>query len=243
MNELILENILEEYSIESGTNNDLELLRQYMQKYPDFSAELMDFAASRSIMKRSPEPQITQAQESEYLEIGRKAISGFRNATEKKTSDSLRSLTRAGMELGLSKQKLAGSLGISVSLLMYLEKKKLQARSIPGQLIRNIADTIHSTEDSVAAYLSSMPPAAGQVSYKSQSRPGLESGTSSFKFCKIMPDPDKRIHPDDEEADFPNEPVVRTPEIQDTRKTFGEAVLEDQSLNEEDMIRLLSMDN
>jgi transcriptional regulator with XRE-family HTH domain len=169
--DLTLAEVLEEYAVaaSSGSSNSQEKLRLMMEKYPQFSEELVDFAAARAQIKYSPDPEIPAGEEKRYQEIGLKNLNFFLKET--KASPALESLTDAAKERGLSKSKLASALGLSLSLVMYLEKKRLRFASIPKQIIARLAKALEVSEAAVSNYLNQSADLATNASFKSQTRP------------------------------------------------------------------------
>jgi transcriptional regulator with XRE-family HTH domain len=167
--ELTLAEVLEEYAIAAPESNDTEKLRTMMEKYPQFSEELMDFAAARAQIKYSAEPEISAKEERHYQEIGLNNLNFFLRGAD--SSVALESLTDAAKERGLNKSKFASALGLSLSLVMYLEKKRLRFASIPKELVARLAKVLEISEATVANYLNQSADLATNVSFKSQTRP------------------------------------------------------------------------
>lgn len=166
---LTLAEVLEEYAIAASENQDQDKLRLIMEKYPQFSEELMDFAAARAQIKYSAEPEISAEEEKRYQEIGLKNLNFFLREAE--SSPILESLTNAAKMRGLSKSKLASAIGVSLSLVMYLEKKRLHFASIPKDIIARLAKALEISESVVSNYLNQSADLATNASFKSQTRP------------------------------------------------------------------------
>jgi transcriptional regulator with XRE-family HTH domain len=166
---LTLAEVLEEYAIAASESQDQDRLRLIMEKYPQFSEELMDFAAARAQIKYSAEPEIFVEEEKRYQEIGLKNLNFFLREAE--TSPAFDSLTDAAKERGLSKSNLASSIGTSLSLVMYLEKKRLRFASIPKEIIARLAKALEVSESAVSNYLNQSADLATNASFKSQTRP------------------------------------------------------------------------
>ncbi len=52
MNEMNLADVLENYTMATGAENDQRILYEWMEKYLQYAAALMDFAAKPSISSR-----------------------------------------------------------------------------------------------------------------------------------------------------------------------------------------------
>lgn len=170
MIDMSLADVLEAYAVETPTGNDQQVLQKWMKKYPQYSAELMDFAAARAVVLYAPEEEISAEEEARYREVGLKNFQAFlSNSAAPQTV--LSSLTASAAEKGLNKAKFAAAVGVSLSLLMYLEKKRLEFSTIPKAVVRKISDVIEAGEQQVAAYLSTPPEMQPQASFKTAIRP------------------------------------------------------------------------
>jgi transcriptional regulator with XRE-family HTH domain len=169
MDEKTLTEILEGYAFETPAGNDQKILQKWMERYPFFAEDLMDFAAARAVAKFSPEPEISAEEEARYRE---KALRNLRAFLGKSTHQSaLESLTDKAKEKGMNRAKFAAALGLSVSLVQYLEKRRLDFASIPKAVIKKIADALETSEELVAGYLNRPPVSAVNASFKAQERP------------------------------------------------------------------------
>ncbi len=170
MNEITLEDVLEGYAIETRAGNDQNILRKWMENHPQFAADLMDFAAARAVIKFTPEEEFSAQDEKRYQEFGLNNLRSFLGKTNN-SQTVLESLTDLAKEKGLNKAKFASALGVSLSLLMYLEKKRLEFSSIPQAVIKKISDVLETGEELVSAYLKQLPDLAGEASFKTATRP------------------------------------------------------------------------
>lgn len=170
INNVTLDEVLEGYAIETPTGNDRQILQRWIKMYPQFAAELTDFAAARAIVKYAPEEEFSAEEESRYSRIGLSNLRSFLNK-KKAAQTALASLTDAAKEKGLNKQKFAAAAGISLSLLMYLEKKRLEFASIPKGLMNKLANVLETGEERIAAYLNQPPDLQTQASFKAALRP------------------------------------------------------------------------
>lgn len=170
MSETNLVDVLEEYAMATPEGNDGQVLRSIVEKYPQFGTELEDFAAARAIVRYAPEPEFSATEEARYQEIGlnnlRKVLSG--KATQQ---PALQSLTDAAKAKGLNRSKFAAALGLSVSLVQYLEKRRLDFASIPQAVVMKVAEVLQTGEETIAGYLNQSPDFAHGASYKTNARP------------------------------------------------------------------------
>ena len=171
MNETNLQDVLEEYAISEPTENNLATLQQMIEKYPQFAAELQDFAATRAVIRYAPEVELNAVEEARYQEIGLNNLRVVLSAKAVQPPTSLQSLTDAAKTKGLNRSKFAAALGLSVSLVQYLEKRRLEFASIPHAVIVKAAEVLDTGEELVANYLKLPPNPATNASFKVSGRP------------------------------------------------------------------------
>ncbi len=177
MNEPVLEEVLEEYAAATPLGNDLKILRLVSEKYPQFADELADFAAARAVAKHAPEEELSQEEEERVRESG---LNNLRSVlASSNTAGALQSLIETAKTKGLNRTKFAARTGLSVSLVQYLEKRRLEFASIPPKIISRIAEVLETAEDAVAKYLKQLPVAATNASFKTMERP-VEVKPKSF---------------------------------------------------------------
>lgn len=167
MSEKTLSDVLEGYALETQAGDDLEVLQRWMTENPEFAEDLMDFAAARSQM-RHIDADISAEEEARYAQFGKATLERVLSGTVELVLESLTSLAQ---EKGLRKSEFAAKLGLSVSLTMYLEKRRLQFATIPDAIVKRISDVLEITERSVSSYLR-LPATAGEASFKAATRPG-----------------------------------------------------------------------
>ncbi len=170
MNEMNLTDVLEEYAAAAPSGNDSVILRRMTKEYPQFSAELEDFAAARAVVRFAPEAEISASEEARYQEIGLQNLRAV--LSEAATHQSaLQSLTDAAKAKGMNRSRFASNLGLSVSLVQYLEKRRLDFASIPKAVISKIAEVLGTGEESIAHYLNQSLTPATDASFKTNERP------------------------------------------------------------------------
>ena len=167
MSEPTLSDVLEGYAIETPEGNDQVTLQRWMERYPRFADDLMDFAAARAFIRNADDRPLVE--EERYAEIGlnvlRKVMRG--------EADTIASLTASAEAKGWRKPDFAKRLGLSMSLLMYLEKRRVRFATVPRGIIAKFAELLETSEQAIAAYLS-QPPLAGEASFKTKTRPEEE---------------------------------------------------------------------
>ena len=178
-NEMNLQEVLEEYAIAAGTENDHQILRQMSHKYPQYAEDLQDFAAARAVLKYAPHAELSADDEAKHREIGRQNLRTILSELNAAPQPALASLTDAAKAKGLNRAKFAAAAGLSVSLIQYLEKRRLDFVSIPKAIISKVADVLETNAESVANYLNQSPVSTANASFKTDTRPE-ESAPKSF---------------------------------------------------------------
>ncbi len=167
MNETNLTDVLEEYALAAPHGFDAQILRQMTEAYPQFADELKDFAAARAVLKYAPEAEISAAVEARFQQIGMETLRTILS----ENAASLESLTDAAKAKGLNRTKFAAALGLSVSLVQYLEKRRLDFATIPKTVIAKVAEVLDSSETIIANYLNQSAVSPSNASFKAAERP------------------------------------------------------------------------
>lgn len=168
MNEPILEEVLEEYATATPVGNDLKILQNFSEKYPQFSHELADFAAARAVVKHAPEEELSTEEEEHFQESGLKNLRAMLGSLNSSTT--LQSLVETAKTKGLNRAKFAAALGLSTSLVIYLEKRRLAFATIPKTIVAKIAGVLEVTEEKVSAFLNQSSEYAADMSFKTETR-------------------------------------------------------------------------
>lgn len=172
MSEVNLEEVLEEYASETPGGNDLKILRSLTDKYPQHSDDLADFAAARAVARHAPEEELSAEEEERFAEAGikhlRMVLSSLNAVGDGQST--LESLVEAAKAKGLNRSKFAAALGLSTSLVMYLEKRRLDFSSIPQTIVAKIAHVLETGEEMISAYLNQSQDYAANTSFKTETR-------------------------------------------------------------------------
>jgi transcriptional regulator with XRE-family HTH domain len=172
MSETNLDEILEEYAAATPAGNDLKVLREVSDKYPQHAENLADFAAARAVVKHAPEEELSAEEEQRFSEAGLKNLRMVLGTLNKSgaTANALDSLVDAAKAKGLNRKSFAAALGLSTSLVMYLEKRRLDFASIPKTIVAKIARILETGEELVSSYLSQPSDLTTNMSFKTNTR-------------------------------------------------------------------------
>lgn len=159
--------ILEGYAAATPEGNDHELLRQWIERHPDYAQDLIEFAVSRDLVNEFEDASFTD--DTEKMRYVARAREIFRNYMATQSAPLVGIIVRAE-ELQLKKKDLMERLGISPELLAYLDQRAIEYASIPKTFVQRLAHTLDSSVESVAAFLrQDINPA--QAFHKSSGRP------------------------------------------------------------------------
>lgn len=177
----LLEAVLEEYAAETPDGNDGEVLREWIRRHPEFADELADFAASRTVILYCVDVEPTPDEEERDRELAGQRLAAA--LSEMRRPNPIASLTGLAESKGLNKRAFADAAGLSVSLIMYLEKRRLAFETIPRALIGRLASIISVAEESVAVYLRQGPELAPDANFKAARMP---SEVVQKKFADVV---------------------------------------------------------
>ncbi len=172
MSEPNLDEILEEYAAATPTGNDLKVLSEVSDKYPQHADDLTDFAAARAVVKHAPEEKLSAEEEQRFSEAGLNNLRMVLGALNElgATANALDSLVDAAKAKGLNRKGFAAAIGLSTSLVMYLEKRRLDFASIPKTIVAKVAGVLETGEELVSSYLSQPSDLATNISFKTNTR-------------------------------------------------------------------------
>ncbi len=164
-----LDEILEEYAAETPSGNNLKVLQEISEKHPQHADDLADFAAARAVVRHAPEEELSAEEEDRFAEAGLKNLRMVLSSANPPVA-AIESLVEAAKEKGLNRKSFAAAVGLSTSLVMYLEKRRLEFSSIPKTILAAVARVLETGEDLVSSYLNQPPDFATGASYKTDTR-------------------------------------------------------------------------
>ncbi|MEZ5306673.1 MAG: hypothetical protein R2684_05930 [Pyrinomonadaceae bacterium] len=167
-NQLNLDEVIEGYAIETPSGNDPVVLDGWIKQYPQFEAELLEFAASRAVAQKTDYPELTIEEKRKAREISARIL---RNAGVPELENELHGIVDRGNEIASNKMKLAADLGIGLSTLLAIDRRRVAFESIPTSFVERISTVLRVTKEAVINYLSQDRIIAPSASYKSTGRP------------------------------------------------------------------------
>lgn len=143
------------------------VLAGFMRRYPQFAVELMDCAATACINELSPatarDVESDAEQENSIVRRGMETAARLLAARRSTLNLSapvapLAGLRKEAEARGLTIQSLAAATGLTVPIIVKLDRRLIRFASIPRQAIERIAGALGRTTEAVAACLSTGDP-------------------------------------------------------------------------------------
>ena len=185
-----LEDILDAYvAFGDGPSSPLD---EWIQRYPEFEQELVEFAASWSLMKWLPSARGSEEVEEETLVLwGMSVVQNLLHSqSSSSASDSVlpfESLIAEGRETGFEPRRLALAVGLGDSLLRKLDRRLIIQTTIPQELINRLARVLQCEVATIAAYLRQDPTLVAEAEHRSERAPKLMELENFFDAVRSDP--------------------------------------------------------
>jgi len=177
-----LSDVLNEFVMAVGHPTRMAL-EAWIRKYPHFRHELVDFVSSWVAEETLPEPAPLTIEE-ENLIVNR-AMSQVENLLFQNDKASepviesinmpLNSLIQSASKVGVDVAGLANACQLDRILIVKLEARQIQSRSIPMRLIEMIAQALKRRADEVLAFTAQPPRLIPGASYMSRDTPQVSA--------------------------------------------------------------------
>ena len=181
----LLDNILDAYVTEVETPN-LEVLKEWIRKYPQYQRELTDFTIAWIQME---ELRPINRDKTDHDTLVLRAMSVVQNlyrigeqksVPSQSAKNPIEKLVAEAETQGFSQDQFAAQLKLSVGLLWKLDRRLIKYSSIPVELIENIAGALRRGLQIVAEYFHRQPTLALNASYKAKRQPQVSEPTNFF---------------------------------------------------------------
>lgn len=190
MDKEMLEDILDAYVASSvGPNSPLEA---WTRRYPEFEREIIEFAASWSLMTwLPPAPNAEEVTEETLVLRGMSVVQNVLHRQSAESSPDLaapfESLIEKGQEKGFEPRQLAHAVGLGDSLLRKLDRRLIAFTTIPEELIYRLARVMGREASSITAYLQQEPTLAARTEHRSEQAPKLMAQENFFDAVRSDP--------------------------------------------------------
>ena len=181
----LLDNILDAYVTEVETPN-LEVLKEWIRKYPQYQRELTDFTIAWIQMEELLPINRDKTDHDTLVLRAMSVVQNLYRIGEQKSVPSqsaknpIEKLVAEAETQGFSQDQFAAQLKLSVGLLWKLDRRLIKYSSIPVELIENIAGALHRGLQIVAEYFQRQPILALNASYKAKRQPQVSEPTNFF---------------------------------------------------------------
>lgn len=169
-----------------------DILAGFMRRYPQHAGELMNYAATASIVEHAPATEDDAAQEALIVKRGMEIFSDLLATQNIKPLTSLRAAAEAQ---GLTMQTFAANTNLSIPILIKLERRLIRFASIPHAAIEDIARAINQPNEGIAAYLqgeSQFAPAANFLAKEAPQMPDRQDFYEAIDKDLTMDDSQKQ---------------------------------------------------
>lgn len=163
-----LDKIFEEYEIATEKGENINVLQDFINKYPQYEREITNFSTMRFLVENSPTEPLTETDNDRLSTLAQQTLAKFRSIEIVQTQ-SIESLTATAKNLGMKKQEFARRIGLNPVQLFNLEIRSYIFSTIPNSLIETVAETLRTTKEVIESFLNQQPNLA--ANYKSQTRP------------------------------------------------------------------------
>ncbi len=190
MDQEMLEDILDAYVASGvGPNSPLE---EWTRRYPEFEREIIEFAASWSLMTwLPPAPNAEEVTEETLVLRGMSVVQNvMHRQSDESSPDSaapFESLILEGQERGFEPRRLAHAVGLGDSLLRKLDRRLIAFTTIPEELIYRLARVMEREASSITAYLQQEPTLAARTEHRSEQAPKLTAQENFFDAVRSDP--------------------------------------------------------
>ena len=173
--------------VEENDDPTAENLQEWIKRYPQFRKDLVEFAAVWAEELFLP-PAAEIGAEVEKVLVDR-AMSHVLNVAysrdmetpgQARNDDPVGSLTQDAQRAGVKSLQLAKVCGLDLGLLSKLNNRQIQPWTIPGELIRILAEHLRKTTAAIRTYFAGPTLAATGKAFLSRGKP-TSTGQQSFQ--------------------------------------------------------------
>ncbi|MDR3706685.1 MAG: hypothetical protein P4L33_00155 [Capsulimonadaceae bacterium] len=156
-----------------------EAIAMTLRAFPDHAALIADYAFTQEAA--NTRQTAADAAADARIMARADALIASRLSASKAPSVPLTGLIDRARAHGLDLVKLSASLGLARSVLVKLDRRLIDAATVPAPAIQRIAVAIGCAADDLRAYLSGPPTLAAGASYRSKTAPDLADSDGAIR--------------------------------------------------------------
>lgn len=142
-------------------------LTDWLQAYGDYADELLDWISQEPVSLAAEAAPVDHVAEKRTQYLGRKTLADFLSTHPAPVASLLKTARQQGMDV----EALAAHLNLSEPMVYKLERRLLRVGSIPGILLKNLAETLQLGVQQIRDYLAQSPQLAPGAMYRAESAP------------------------------------------------------------------------
>jgi hypothetical protein len=175
-----LDVILEQFASEATSDVTPAQISLFISRYPEYEAEIMDFAVD-ILMSKHPTEE-TFLDEKEKKEFLDKAIQTFRQFSKPRPVDQIafNGINLRVNELAMEWDEFKAKTGLTKFIALSLDQKLVEVKSIPAKVVKSLSDALHIPANALMTFLQNATLSTGSMNFKSFSAP-LNSEKVSFE--------------------------------------------------------------
>jgi transcriptional regulator with XRE-family HTH domain len=162
-------------------------ISKWMKEYPQFEADIMEFAAFQAIDKHVSDPEELVATDREVSAQRLELVKGIVRSAVMENQESIESIASLAVQAkkkGLKFSQLARKVGLSLPLMANLEQRFVSFASIPEDIFNNLANVLEVSAESIRNYLQLPPEMTTQASFKAKDKPEKPGQEDFFKLVE-----------------------------------------------------------
>ena len=187
LHEDALDSITAQYANEYHAGKSPKVV-DYVLRYPDFAAELIEFALHFHAVTAHL-PPVAEARASALSPAAQRVLANAHQSASAPAAETrILSLAKSAKAAGLTLSKLGAAVGLNMALMGKLDLRAITPGDIPSELINRLAEALHAPEDAVSTYLGKPAQANAFFYADTPPQPGQEPFASAIQNSTLSPD-------------------------------------------------------
>lgn len=184
-----LDDVLNAY-VEENDGPTAENLQEWVNRYPQFREDLVEFAAVwAEQLVLPPAPEMGAEAEKRLVDRAMSHVLNVAYSRDVETQeqavsdDPVDSLTQDAQREGMKPLQLARACGLDLGMLSKLNNRQIQPWTIPAELIRTLAEHLHKSATAIKTYFAKPPLSTTGKAFLSRGKP---TNTSQQAFADAV---------------------------------------------------------